>query len=176
MCHNTRINIKITPLSLNGNMNNFEWRLKGEYFSRKIQKWLHTMKMVMKKVPLLHKSAKKVTLSSDLLRSESHSEKGTLFWEFLYPHVNTCHKSGPPGRTLTCNEELKLSSVFKPLLICTYVIGFDAVSVLLGLHSDAGGWRLHEWSTWWWCGDCNLCSPMESANLLDTVAHLHVPR
>ena len=55
------------------------------------------MKMVMKKVPLLPKSAKKDTLSSDLLRSEPHSEKGTLFWEFLDKHVNTYRKSGPPG-------------------------------------------------------------------------------
>ena len=34
-------------------------------------------KMVVKKVPLLPKSDKKDTLSSDLCRSEPHSEKGT---------------------------------------------------------------------------------------------------
>ena len=39
------------------------------------------------KVPLLPKSANKDTLFSDLLRSEPHFEKGTLFWEFLDKHV-----------------------------------------------------------------------------------------
>ena len=47
------------------------------------------MKRVMKKVPLLPKSAKKDTLFSDLLRSEPHSEKRTLFCEFLNMHVNS---------------------------------------------------------------------------------------
>ncbi len=51
----------------------------------------------MKKVPLLLKSAKKYTLFSDLLRSEPHLEKGTLFCEFLNMHVNTYRKCGPPG-------------------------------------------------------------------------------
>ncbi len=37
------------------------------------------MKMVMKRVPLLPKSAKKDTLSPDLHRSEPHFGKDTLF-------------------------------------------------------------------------------------------------
>ncbi len=55
------------------------------------------MKMIMEKVPLLPTSAKKDTLSSDLLRSEPHSEKGTLFWEFLDKHVNTYRESVTQG-------------------------------------------------------------------------------
>ncbi len=55
------------------------------------------MKRVRKKVPLLPKSAKKDTLFSDLLRSEPHSEKDTLFCEFLNTHVNTHRKCEPPG-------------------------------------------------------------------------------
>ena len=58
------------------------------------------MERVTKKVPLFLNSARKDTLISDLLRSEPHSEKGTLFWEFPYTHVNTYRKSGPPGRIL----------------------------------------------------------------------------
>ena len=58
------------------------------------------MKIVMKRVPLLPKSAKKDTLSSDLLRSEPHFEKGTLSCEFMDKHVNTYRKSGPPGVVL----------------------------------------------------------------------------
>ena len=53
----------------------------------------------MKKVPLFIKLAKKDTLISDLLRSEPHPEKGTLFWEFLNTHVNTYHECGSPGST-----------------------------------------------------------------------------
>ncbi len=54
------------------------------------------MEQLMKKVPLFFKLAKKDTLISDLLRSEPHPEKGTLFWEFLNMHVNTYHECGPP--------------------------------------------------------------------------------
>ncbi len=57
----------------------------------------HDMKRVPKKVPLFCISAKTDTLISDLLISEPHSEKSTLFWEFLDTHGNTICKSGPPG-------------------------------------------------------------------------------
>ncbi len=40
----------------------------------------HTKKRVMKKIPLLPKLAKERYPFSYLLRSEPHSEKGTLFW------------------------------------------------------------------------------------------------
>ncbi len=53
------------------------------------------MKKVAKKVPLLPKSAKKDTLSSDLLSSEPHSDLGTLFGEFSGTHGNTYLKSDP---------------------------------------------------------------------------------
>ena len=88
------------PLSLNGSMNIYKWPWHREHFAGKITKLLHSMKRVMKKVPLLPKSAKKDTLFSDLLRSEPHSEKGTLFCEFLNMHVNTYSKCGPPGYLL----------------------------------------------------------------------------
>ncbi len=55
------------------------------------------MKRVSKRVHLLPISAKKDTLVSDLLKSEPHFEKGTLFSEFLNTHVNTYRKCGPPG-------------------------------------------------------------------------------
>ncbi len=60
-------------------------------------KQLNSMKRVRKKVPLLPKLARKDTLFSDLLRSEPHSDKGTLFCEFLDTHVNTYCKCGPHG-------------------------------------------------------------------------------
>ncbi len=44
----------------------------------------------------LCESAKKNTLSSDLLSSYPHSEKWTLFLEFLDKHVNTYRNLGPP--------------------------------------------------------------------------------
>ena len=50
-----------------------------------------------KRYPYYPNLPKKDTLSSDLLRSELPSEKGTLFWEFLDKHVNKYCKSGPPG-------------------------------------------------------------------------------
>ena len=95
--YGNRISNKMIPLSLNGSMNIYQWPWQREHFMRKITKLLRTMKMVIKKVPLLPKSAKKDTLFSDLLRSEPHSEKGTLFCEFLNKHVNTYRKCGPPG-------------------------------------------------------------------------------
>ena len=57
------------------------------------------MEIVTKKVPLFSNSAKKDTLISDLLRSEPHYGKGTLFWEFSYMPVNIYRKSGPPGNS-----------------------------------------------------------------------------
>ncbi len=92
------------PLSLNGSMNIYKWPWHREHFAGKITKLLHSMKRVMKKVPLLPKSAKKDTLISDLLRSEPHFEKGTLFCEFLNTHVNTFCKCGPPGCFLNCDH------------------------------------------------------------------------
>ena len=55
------------------------------------------MKRVAKKVPLFRISAKKDTLISDLLSSEPHSEKSTLFWESSDKQGNTIRKSGTPG-------------------------------------------------------------------------------
>ncbi len=67
------------PSSLNDNMDNYERPSQGEHFTRKIPQITPYYGTDHKKVPLLIKLAKKDTLISDLLRSEPHPEKGTLF-------------------------------------------------------------------------------------------------
>ncbi len=85
------------PLSLNGNMDNFEWPSQGKHFTRKIPQITPYYGTAHEKGTLMHQISKKDTLISDLLRSEPHPEKGTLFWEFLDTHVNKYHECGPPG-------------------------------------------------------------------------------
>ncbi len=55
------------------------------------------MKRVTKKVPLFLNSAKKDTLISDLLRSEPHSEKGTLSENFCTRMLTHIVEVAPPG-------------------------------------------------------------------------------